>query len=339
MILGLVEHSRGTPSTVSLEALTLAHQLGTSINTPVEAVVIGPDAATAAGTLAAYGATTLHLVQHERLGDYAPEAWSQSLLELVRTLHPQVVLAAGSDRGSEVMAQLAARLDLPLAAQCVEVQAGDPYRVTRVRWGGSLLEEAALEGAVKLLTVAPHALQPETVATSVEVRVRPWTPALTDRDFRVRAVLQADRAGGALSLAQARVVISGGRGVGSADGFKPLEELAELLGGAVGCSRAVTSLGWRPHSDQVGQTGARVAPDLYVACGISGAIQHMVGCKAAKHILAINTDRDAPIFAHADYGIIGDVQQVVAALNAHIRRLKAESAPSGKPPREFAAER
>jgi len=115
----------------------------------------------------------------------------------------------------------------------------------------------------------------------------------------------------------------GGRGVGSAEGFAALEELASLLGGAVGCSRAVTSLGWRPHSDQVGQTGTRIAPDLYIACGISGAIQHMVGCRAAKHILAVNTDANAPIVAQADYAVIGDVQKVLAAVNAEVRRVKA----------------
>ena len=139
--------------------------------------------------------------------------------------------------------------------------------------------------------------------------------------MRLKPQVEADT--GKISLAQARVVVGGGRGVGSAEGFAALEELAGLLGGAVGCSRAVTSLGWRPHSDQVGQTGTRIAPDLYIACGISGAIQHMVGCRAAKHILAINTDPGAPIVAQADFAVIGDVQKVLAAVNAEVRRVKA----------------
>ena len=125
-----------------------------------------------------------------------------------------------------------------------------------------------------------------------------------------------------MSLADARVVVGGGRGVGSAEGFRSLDELAALLGGAVGVSRAVTSLGWRPHAEQIGQTGARIAPDLYIACGISGAIQHMVGCKGAKKLLAINTDPQAPILAHADYAVIGDLQKVVPAVTETIRRLQ-----------------
>jgi len=192
----------------------------------------------------------------------------------------------------------------------------------RQRWGGSLLEEAYLKGRVKLLTLAPHALAAEASPSRSEVATHPFTPALDDKDFRVRLVPQVEADTGKISLAQARVVIGGGRGVGSAEGFASLEELAGLLGGAVGCSRAVTSLGWRPHSDQVGQTGMRIAPDLYIACGISGAIQHMVGCRAAKHILAINTDAAAPIVEQADYAVIGDVQKVLSSVNAQIRKLR-----------------
>jgi electron transfer flavoprotein alpha subunit len=174
-----------------------------------------------------------------------------------------------------------------------------------------------------LLTLAPHALTAEASPSRTEVTIRPFAPMLDDRDFRVRLVPRVEADTGKISLAQARVVVGGGRGVGSAEGFASLEELADLLGGAVGCSRAVTSLGWRPHSDQVGQTGTRIAPDLYVACGISGAIQHMVGCRAAKHILAINTDPAAPMIAQAEYAVIGDVQKVLTVVNAEIRRVKA----------------
>src|SRR6187397_2865194 len=129
-------------------------------------------------------------------------------------------------------------------------------------------------------------------------------------------------AGDRISLADAKVVVGGGRGMGSAEAFAMLDELAELLGAAVGVSRVATSLGWRPHVQQVGQTGTRIAPDIYIACGISGAIQHIVGCKSAKRILAINTDRDAPIFLKATYGVIGDVHQVVPAITAEIRRTR-----------------
>ncbi len=210
-----------------------------------------------------------------------------------------------------------------MAANCTEIVPGDPFVVTRQRWGGSLLEEAEFKGRVKLLTLAPHALSAEASPNRIEVATHTFVPVLEDKDFRVRLVPQVEADSGKISLAQARVVIGGGRGVGSAEGFATLEELADLLGGAVGCSRAVTSLGWRPHSDQVGQTGTRIAPDLYIACGISGAIQHMVGCRAAKHILAINTDPTAPIVKQADYAVIGDVQTVLSAVNAEIRRVKS----------------
>ena len=162
----------------------------------------------------------------------------------------------------------------------------------------------------------------EVAPTAPELTFNAFTPGLADKDFRVRVVDRVEPALGKISLADARVVVGGGRGVGSAEGFQVLEELAGLLGAAVGCSRAVTSVGWRPHIDQIGQTGTRIAPELYIACGVSGAIQHMVGCKGAKHILAINTDPEAPIVAQADYAIIGDLHKVIPALCAEIRKAK-----------------
>jgi electron transfer flavoprotein alpha subunit len=319
MILGLVEHDRGKLNPLSLEMLTFARRLAGQMGVPLEAVLVDPGAGPLAAGLAAYGVSAVHLAQHQLLTDYAPEAWAQSILGLMENIKPEVVLAAGSDRGSEVMAHVAARAGLPLAANCIEATPGEAFTVTRARWGGSLLEEARVHGTVKLLTVAAHAVSAEKVAAPAEAALKPFTPQLSAKDVRVRVTSRVEAAAGKVSLAEAPVVVSGGRGVGSADGFKPLIELAELLGGAVGCSRAVTSLGWRPHLDQVGQTGTRIAPEIYIACGISGAIQHMVGCKAAKHILAINIDPDAPIVAQADYAIIGDLHQVVPALNAAIR--------------------
>ena len=322
MILAFVEHVDGAPTILSLEVLTTARRLAQDMSAPLEAMVIGPSGGSAAGVFGSYGVSRLHITDDARLADYAPAAWAQSIAELARHTHPELVIGTASDRGAEVMAHLAARMKLPLAANCTEVMPGDPFTVTRQRWGGSLLEEARLMGAIKLLTLAPHALTAEASPTRTEVATHYWSPALADKDFRVRIIPQVDADTGKISLAQARVVVGGGRGVGSAAGFASLEELARLLGGAVGCSRAVTSLGWRPHADQVGQTGTRIAPDLYIACGISGAIQHMVGCRAAKHILAINTDPAAPIVAQADYAVVGDVQKVLSAVNAEIRKVR-----------------
>jgi len=323
MVLAFIEHVAGAPTMLSLEVLTMAGRLARDMGVPLDAVAIGPKGAAVRGILTAYQVSTLHLADDPRLAEYAPAAWAHAIAELVDQIQPELVIGTASDRGGEVIAHVAARMKLPLAANCIEIAPGDPFIVTRQRWGGSLLEEAHLKGGVKLLTLAPHALTAEASTNRTEVTTQTFAPVLDDKDFRVRLVPQVEADSGKISLAQARVVIGGGRGVGSAEGFATLEELAELLGGAVGCSRVVTSLGWRPHSDQVGQTGTRIAPDLYIACGISGAIQHMVGCRAAKHILAINTDPAAPIVAQADYAVIGDVQKVLSAVNAEIRRAKS----------------
>jgi electron transfer flavoprotein alpha subunit len=331
VVIAFLEHVGGAPTMLSLEVLTIAARLARDMGGPLEAVAIGPKAAAAAGILSSYGVSTLHVAEDPRLAEYAPAAWAHAIADLAGNVSADVVIGTASDRGGEVMAHVATRMRLPMAANCTEISPGDPFTVTRQRWGGSLLEEAHLKGQVKLLTLAPHAVTAEASPSRTEVTSRPFTPLLDGKDFRVRLKPQLEADTGKVSLAQARVVVGGGRGVGSAEGFAALEELAALLGGAVGCSRVVTSLGWRPHSDQVGQTGTRIAPDLYIACGISGAIQHMVGCGAAKHILAINTDPAAPMIAQADYAVIGDVQKVLAAVNAEIRRVK-----SGEPTRSHA---
>jgi electron transfer flavoprotein alpha subunit len=177
-----------------------------------------------------------------------------------------------------------------------------------------LLEEANLSGEPKLLTVAPHTIEAREIPAAGAVDIEAFEPALDDRAFRVRLVEREEASIDKVSLGEARVVVGGGRGVGGPEGFAPLETLADLLGGAVGGSRVATNLGWRPHVDQIGQTGARIAPDLYIACGISGAVQHMVGCMASKHILAINTDQEAPVMAKADYAVIGDLEKVLPPL-------------------------
>jgi len=229
-------------------------------------------------------------------------------------------VAAGTDHGQEVLAHLGAITGLPMAANCLTAARGDggQWQLTRQRWAGSLTEDAVLDGDPALLTVAVDAVAAEPADTPAELAVEPFRPSLADGDLTVRATVSAERGGG-VSLATARVVVGGGRGVGGPDGFAPLEELADLLGGALGVSRVVTSQGWRPHRQQVGQTGTRITPELYLACGISGAIQHMAGCLSARTIVVVNTDPDAPILAHAQYAVIGDLGQVIPALVEAVR--------------------
>jgi electron transfer flavoprotein alpha subunit len=308
MRLVLVEHAGGQPDELSLQALTLA-------GADAEAVLIGPGAREAAAQLPVAAA---HVAEDERLDAYAPAAWARCVTEFVERAQPDAVLAAGSESGNEVLAHVAARLDLPMAANCIE-WSGE--RVTRQRWGGSLVEEAAIHGSPALLTVAPHALPAAALDGAPEIR--PFAPALEEADLLVRVVEHVDAVKAGVSLAEAKVVVSGGRGVGSAEGFGILEELAGLLDAAVGCSRVVTSAGWRPHTDQVGQTGTKVSPDLYIACGISGATQHIAGCRGAKKILAINSDAEAPILNSADYAVIGDLTEIVPAITAELRKSRA----------------
>jgi electron transfer flavoprotein alpha subunit len=287
---------------LSLQALALARGLGGELH----GVSVGPaDAAV----------DILHVAEID--GSYAPAAWSAAVVELIHQLSPTHVVAAGSDNGNEVLAHVAARLDLPLAANVTEVR-GD--ELTRVRWGGSLLEQARIEAPLKLLTVAPHAVAAEPAGAPASIET--FVPELAESDLVVRVQERVAKDGGGISLAEAKVVVSGGRGVGSAEGFSIIEDLAGLLGAAVGCSRVVTSAGWRPHTDQVGQTGTKVSPDLYIACGISGATQHIAGCKGAKKILAINDDAEAPILASADYAVIGDLHEIVPAIAAELRKAK-----------------
>jgi electron transfer flavoprotein alpha subunit len=317
-VLVFVEHDGGAPDELSLQALTFARRYAGGA--PVEALMIGAGAADAAPVLGDHGVATLNVAELD--GGYAPQAYGRAVAELAGRLSPDAVVAAGSDRGNEILAHAAVMTGGVLAANCIEATPGDPAEVTRLRWGGSLLEQARVHGATKLLTVAPHAVAIEPAPLEA-ADVVSFAPQLQEQDLVVRVSERVDTSTGGLSLADAPVVVSGGRGVGSAEGFAPIEELAQLLGAAVGCSRAVTSAGWRPHTDQVGQTGTKISPELYIPCGISGATQHMAGCKGAKKILAINSDPEASILASADYAVLGDVAEIVPAITAELRRVRA----------------
>lgn len=308
-----IEHDRGVIAPGSLEALTAARGLSDDVTA---AVCGGTDAL--ASTCAGYGATEVVDLIHPFLTDYAPQAWGEAVAQLVTARRPDAVIACGTDRGNEVLAHVSVSLDLPMVANVLRVDASSvPWSLTRVQWGGSLLEDVTLDATTKLITVAHHAN--ESVPSAATATRSAFEPSLDESlgstMVRDRVVREAG-----VTLTTARVVVGGGRGVGSPEGFSPLEELAGLLDGVVGCSRAVTNNGWRNHTDQVGQTGTRIAPDIYFACGISGAIQHWVGAMASKNILAINTDRDANMVTRADYAVIGDLHKVIPAISEEIRR-------------------
>lgn len=317
MILVYVDHDRGVLDELSLQAVTAARGL----DPDVQAVMVGSDAVALAPRLGEFGVSTVHVAVDPRISDYTPMACGRALAQASRLFTPAAVLAVGSPRGNEVLAHTAAILDEPFAADCTAITLGaDSATVTRNRWAGNVMEEARVHASMLIASVAAHAFPAEASPGSPAAVVE-FAPELSEADLAVRVIDRTGAGGGGVSLAEAKVVVSGGRGVGES-GFGPLEELAELLGGTVGCSRVVTSAGWRPHAEQVGQTGTKVAPELYFAIGISGATQHIAGCKNAKTMIAINTDPEATIMSFADYAIIGDASTIMPAIVDAVRAAK-----------------
>jgi electron transfer flavoprotein alpha subunit len=325
-ILVLVETDESGVVEVSRETLTFVRGLGQD----VRAVVLDGPVSSVGDELGKYGVSAVY--GGDGLGNYAAAAWASAVVSVIDESSGDItaVTAAGTPRGNEVIAHVACLLGIArsayitMAANVVAIEGTSPLVVSRQVLGGTAMEELELGDEVAVFTVAGHAVEATPAETPGPAEVRPVHVFLTDRDRRAQVVRtdpgEPDESG---SLKSARVVVGAGRGAGSADGFKDLIELADLLGGTLGVSRVVTSLGWRPHHEQVGQTGSRVSPDLYVAAGISGAIQHWAGMSSSKTILAINTDADAPMVTKAHYAVIGDLHEIVPAINEEIRRRRA----------------
>ncbi|HXH79210.1 electron transfer flavoprotein subunit alpha/FixB family protein [Nocardioides sp.] len=326
MILVLVEKDlHGAAVEVSLEALTFARSLADAGGgVPVDAVVVGEVPARLREQLAAYGAREVHRLAGDAFDSFAGAAWAAGIETVLATTRSVVVMAAGTPRGGEVLAHLSARADVPMAANAVSFDGLSPFVVHRQVVGGQALEAMQVSGRPTVFTVAGHAVEARPAAAPATAAVVEHVPDVAAADLVARVMSteepEPDRSG---SLKTARVVVGAGRGAGGEDGFDGLLELADLLGAPLGVSRVVTSLGWRPHHEQVGQTGSRISPDLYIPCGISGAIQHWAGCSSAKVILAINTDADAPMVTKATHAVIGDLHEVVPAINAEIRRRRS----------------
>ena len=325
MILLWLECDADGVSEISLETVARARSLSAAGGgIAIRAALIGdvPDAAR--DQLAAHGIHEVHHVTGPAYDAYAGAAWASALQDIRERTKCVVVAAAGSPRGNEVIAHLAARLDVPMAANVLSFSGLSPFEVTRQVAGGAALEDMRLSQRPALFTVAGHSW----TATSADQPTSPtWhdeSPEVAEADLVARVSARGEaKQEGSGALTSARVVIGAGRGAGGPDGFGGVIELAGLLDGALGVSRVVTSLGWRPHNEQVGQTGSRISPELYVPCGISGAIQHWAGCSSAKTILAINTDVEAPMMTKATYAVVGDMHEVVPAINEEIQRRRA----------------
>jgi electron transfer flavoprotein alpha subunit len=321
-VLAVVEQREGVLRTVSHEVVTGARRLGDPLAGRVDALALAGGAVRGAEQLGRFGADRVITLTNQAFGAYAPEGYAQAIAERAQASGYAAVLFAATALGKDLAPRVAARLGRPLAQDVTDVGVeGGAVTVVRPVYAGKALLRLRFATRPALVSLRPN------VFTPVE---RPKAGATETAAVDVpagRVVVQQIKAAavGALDVAEAPIVISGGRGLKDPANFKILEELAAAFGGtaAVGASRAVVDAGWRPHADQVGQTGKTVSPSLYIAVGISGAIQHLAGMRTSKVIVAINKDQDAPIFKVADYGVVGDLFQVVPQLTAEIKKFRA----------------
>jgi electron transfer flavoprotein alpha subunit len=314
MVLVIAEQLDGVFRKVTFEALSAARKLGTEVN----AVALGSGIEGAAAELGKYGAAKILVADDAALADYTVDAYTNVLAEVIGQVGPAVVILGATSQGKELAGRLSARLDAGLATDCVALKMeGGQVTATRPMYGGKVLADVRLTGAPAIVAIRPRAMEAVAasgagVVESVSVDLAGTALSLVEKQMET----------GKIELTEADVVVTGGRGMGG-DDFSVVEALANALGGAVGASRSAVDEGWRPVTDQVGQTGKVVSPNLYVACGVSGAIQHLAGMASSRIVVAINKDPDAPIFTKCDYGIVGDLFEVVPALTAEVDKLKS----------------
>ncbi|WP_432986565.1 electron transfer flavoprotein subunit alpha/FixB family protein [Dactylosporangium sp. CA-233914] len=307
--------SQGGVKKVTLEMLTLARTLGGD----VAAVVLGGDAEALAGKLGEYGAAKIYAAAGPDLDEYLVAPKATTLAALIQRVSPSAVLLASSQEGKEIAARVAVKLDNGVLTDVVALEPDGT--ATQVVFAGSTIVKSKVTKGLPIVTVRPNSFTPAPAPATPSVEA--VEAVVEDKDKLARVVERKVEAKGARpELAEASIVVSGGRGVASADNFKLVEELADLLGGAVGASRAAVDSGFYPHQFQVGQTGKTVSPQLYVALGISGAIQHRAGMQTSKTIVAVNKDPEAPIFELADFGVVGDLFKVVPQAAEEIRKRK-----------------
>lgn len=319
-ILAFAEQREGVFKKSSFEVVHTARGIADKAGGEAIAIVAGDKIAAIAPALGKYGASRVKIVEDARLASYAPSAYAALIAEVAKAEQVTAVFIPATAMGKDLAPRVAVKLQAGLAADCtgMTVEGGD-IMATRPVYAGKALLDVRITSPQKVFSLRPNVFAAGSGDGS-DAPVEPATVALDDSHF-VTVVKEFTKAAGKLDVAEADIIVSGGRGMRAPENFKIIEELADVLGAAVGASRAVVDAGWRPHSEQVGQTGKTVSPSLYVAVGISGAIQHLAGMSSSKYIVAINKDKDAPIFQVADYGITGDAFEIVPALTAEVKKL------------------
>jgi len=323
-ILVFAESSGGEFRKSAFESVTEARRLADLSETEVHALSIGHGVKGQASSLGKFGADKVSIADDESLKLFHPDLFRQIALDLAKKVNPSIILLPATSTGKDLAPRLAIHLNTVVATECIELEvSADDLIATRPAYAGKVLLKVKMRGTPKIATLRPNVFTAKervpTTSPSVEsLSFEKPSTRMTVKEFVTSGPKKQD-------LTEARVIVSGGRGMGGPENYKILEELAGVMGGVVGASRASVDAGWRPHSDQVGQTGRTVSPTLYIACGISGAIQHRVGMINSKVIVAINRDPEAPIFGFADYGIVGDVFEVVPALTREMRRYYGKS--------------
>lgn len=318
-ILVFAEHSNGTLKRSSIELLQFAAKSGNT----VAAVVFGSKASDVQAAVAHNGATEVHIIKDASLDAYNPESFAAAMTSIVEKAQPQIILASASSTGRDLFPRLAARIGAGIASDCTELTiSGDTVTAKKPMYSGKCFANVNFENcAIKIVLMRANQLPVVAADTSKSANTSEHAHSATDLKTLIKEVVKG--ASEKLDLTEANVIVSGGRGLKEASNFKVLNDLADVLGATVGASRAVVDAGWVSHDMQVGQTGKTVAPSLYIAVGISGAIQHLAGMSGSKVIVAINSDPNAPIFQKATYGIVGDALEVVPKLTEEFKKLLA----------------
>ena len=320
----IADQRKGALRKPALEALSEGRRLADQLGTTMEAVIVGHNVEGLCNEIASYGADKVYLIDHEILENYNPPAYARAIGDLIKEKQPQIVLMGGTMTGRDLMPRIAARVGAGLAPDCIGLEIVDgKLKALRPAIAGKVRVEIGYKSDIQMATLRPNVFERLEPDTSKTINIEKVAFEPTDLDTKQKLVEFVSKETGRPELTEAEIIVSGGRGMKGPENFAMLEELADLLGAAVGASRAAVDAGWRPQSDQVGQTGKTVTPNLYIAVGISGAIQHLAGMSSSKYIVAINKDPDAPIFNVADFGVVGDLFKVVPLLIEEVRKAKA----------------